>query len=164
MHRSIVNRFFHRRNGTGRSAITNNNWSVDVSPKERQLELAYENSKVQDGCKDMVATWQPQINPSPLHCPAPARGREAKSCKPNELRHIKPSLLIMANQIVQQIFSVANCVASRPPPSSSVVRLPFHEFAANNGCAAKVTFSCHDARHRTSEHQSKGSTERCGWQ
>ena len=55
------------------------------------------------------------------------------------------------------VFAAAASLArSLPPPSSSVVPLPFHEFAANNGDAAKVTFSCQDARRDAERANTKG--------
>ena len=49
-------------------------------------------------------------------------------------------------------LALASVVLPRLLPSS-VVPLPFHEFAANNGDAARVTFSCHDARRRANAKQ-----------
>ena len=60
----------------------------------------------------------------------PRTGKGEGGQKVQTLRRIYPSLLIMANQIVRPIFSVANCVAS--PIRSPRLRL-LHQ----------VLFGCH---------------------
>ena len=101
--------------------------------------------------------WQPQIR---LLYTAPHRQGGGRAKGANLTTHLSQSAHqgksnCATHFLCCKLRCVAHPLASPPPPSSSVVRLPFHEFAANNGCAAKVTFSCHDARHRTSEHQAK---------